>query len=136
VRRLLDDPYLLALPAAWPRPRDVTDLAERPWVDGPPGSAVRGVLDGLRVTTALPLPGAHVCREFPAALALVDGGLAAALIPALAIPDPPGRGTRLVDLPGLGTRTVSALTQASRRPPQLLTTVLDALAAAAPPRPA
>ncbi len=136
VRRLLDDPYLLALPAAWPRPRDVTDLAERPWVDGPPGSAVRGVLDGLRASTALPLPGAHVCREFPAALALVDGGLAAALIPALAIPDPPGRGTRLVDLPGLGTRTVSALTQASRRPPQLLTTVLDALAAAAPPRPA
>jgi len=131
-RRLLDDPYLLALPAAWPRPHDVTDLAQRPWVDGPHASAVRSVLDRLRATTGLPLPGTHVCLEFPAALALVDAGLAAALVPALALPDPPGPGTRLVDLPGLGARTISAYTQAPRRPAQLLTPVLDALTAAAP----
>jgi DNA-binding transcriptional LysR family regulator len=130
-RRLLDDPYRLALPAGWPRPRDVADLAERPWIDGPPGSAVRGVLDRLRATTGLPLPGAHVCLEFPAALALVDAGLAAALVPALAVPDPPNPGTRLVDVPGLSARTISAWTQASRRPTRLLATLLDALAAAA-----
>jgi DNA-binding transcriptional LysR family regulator len=129
-RRLLDDPYRLVLPVGWPPPRDIADLAEQPWVDGPPGSAVRAVLDRVRRTTGLPLPGVHVCLEFPAALALVDAGLAATLVPALALPDPLGRGTRVVDLPGLSARTISAWTQAARRPGHLLTTVLDALAAA------
>ncbi len=95
-------------------------MAERPWVDGPPGSAVRAVLDRLRATTGLRLSGRHVCLEFPAALALVDAGLAVALVPALALPDPPGPGTQLVDLPGLGARTISAYTGAARRPSQLL----------------
>ncbi len=131
--RLLDDPYLLALPAAWPPPHDVSDLAERPWVDGPPGSAVRAVLDRLRATTALPLPGAHVCLEFPAALALVDAGLAAALVPALALPSRPGPGIRLVETPGLGARTISTYTQKTRRPAPLLTTVLHALTTADAP---
>jgi DNA-binding transcriptional LysR family regulator len=135
-RRLLDDPYRLALPAVWPPPHDITDLAERPWVDGPAGSAVRGVLDRLRRTTGLPLPGAHVCLEFPAALALVDAGLAAALVPALAVPEPPGHGTQLADLPGLSARTISAWTQASRGPSRLLASVLDAFAAAATNLPA
>lgn len=128
-RRLLDDPYRLALPARWPLPHDVADLADRPWVDGPPGSAVHGVLARLRATTGLPLPGAHVCLEFAAALALVDAGLAAALVPALAVPDPPGPGTRLAELPGLSARTISAWTRQTRRPARLLTTVLDALGA-------
>jgi len=135
-RRLLDDPYRLALPTGWPRPRDITDLAQRPWVDGPPGSAVRAVLDRLRATTRLPLPGVHTCLEFPAALALVDAGLAAALVPALALPELPGPGTRLVDVPGLGARTISIWTQTTRRPARLLTTVLDALATTAPNWPA
>lgn len=135
VRRLLDDPYRLALPATWPRPRDVSDLADRPWVDGPPGSAVRGVLDRLRATTGLPLRGAHVCLEFPAALALVDAGLAAALVPALALPEQPGAGTQLVDVAGLSARTIGAYTQAVRGPAPLLATVLDALSAAAQQQP-
>ncbi|HYY12785.1 MAG TPA: LysR substrate-binding domain-containing protein, partial [Kineosporiaceae bacterium] len=130
-RRLLDDPYRLALPVAWPAPRDVADLADRPWVDGPPGSTVHEVLADLRATTGLPLPGAHVCVEFPAALALVEAGLAAALVPAMAVAGPANPHLQLADVPGLGARTVSAWTLAGRHTSPLVTVVLDALAAAA-----
>ncbi|GAA4606335.1 DNA-binding transcriptional LysR family regulator [Actinoplanes octamycinicus] len=124
--RLLDDPYRLAVPATWPVPGDIGDLADRPWVDGPPGSAVRGVLDRLRAATGLPLRGAHTCLEFPAALALVDAGLAVALVPDLAL-DP---ATHVVNLPGLGARTISAYVQRNRRLAPLLGAVLDALRSA------
>jgi len=132
--RLLDDPYRLALPLAWPPPREVGDLAQRPWVDGPAGSAVRGALDRLRTATGLPLPGAHTCLEFPAALALVDAGLAAALVPALALPATLDPATRVVDLPGLGARTISAYVQRTRRLTPLVGTTLEALHAAADAR--
>lgn len=133
---LLDDPYRLALPTEWPVPIAVTDLAGRPWVDGPPGSAVRRVLDRLRAATGLPLPGTHSCLEFPAALSLVDAGLAAALVPDLALTGAVPSGVRLSDVPGLGARRLSAV---HRTAPQQITpvvrVVIDALAtaAAAPP---
>ncbi|BBH69906.1 LysR family transcriptional regulator [Actinoplanes sp. OR16] len=125
--RLLDDPYRLALPLAWPAPADVSDLADRPWVDGPPGSAVRGVLDRLRAATGLRLPGAHTCLEFPAALALVDAGLAVALVPDLALPGTPEPATQVAGLPGLGARTISAYVQDTRRLAPLLDTTIQAL---------
>ncbi|WIN00271.1 LysR family transcriptional regulator [Actinoplanes oblitus] len=131
--RLLDDPYRLAVPLAWPVPGDVGDLADRPWVDGPAGSAVRGVLDRLRAATGLPLRGAHTCLEFPAALALVDAGLAVALVPDLALPRTPEPATQVVRLPGLGARTISAYAQRTRRLAPLLGAVLDALRTAAEP---
>jgi DNA-binding transcriptional LysR family regulator len=131
-RPLLDDPYRLALPADWPVPDEVADLAGRPWVDGPPDSAVRRVLDRLRVATGLPLPGAHSCVEFPAALALVDAGLAAALVPDLALTGHLPAGVRLISLPGLGARRISAVhrTRRSRTTP-VVGVLLDALSAAA-----
>jgi len=109
----------------------IGELADRPWVDGPPGSAVHSVLERLRASTGLPLRGAHTCLEFHAALALVNAGLAAALVPNLALPDSLAPGSKLIDLPGLGARTITALTQVSSRPNQLLAAVLDGLAVAA-----
>jgi len=132
IRWLLDDPYRLAIPLGWPPPDSLTDLIDRHWVDGPPGSAVRRVLDRLRQTSGLPLPGAHSCLEFPAALALVDAGLAAALVPDLAITHVVPQGVRLTALAGLGARSISAVHRPNRqqiRP--VVGILLDALVLAA-----
>jgi DNA-binding transcriptional LysR family regulator len=113
-RWLTDDRYRLAMPAAWPQPESLGDLQGRPWVDGPPGSAVHQALGRLRAGSGQPLPGRHSCLEFPAALALVSGGLAAALVPDLALTAPPA-GVRVVDVAGLGARRISAGYRTGRR---------------------
>lgn len=134
VRWLLDDPYRLAVPEDWTRPADVYDLADQPWIDGPEGSAVWRVLGRLRRTTGLPLPAAHSCTEFPAALSLVDAGLGVSLVPDLALAYAVPDGVRIVDLPGLGVRSIGALHRAGQpmRPAvgALLGTLAEAVDAA------
>lgn len=132
-RWLLDDRYRVALPTTWPVPTSVLDLADRPWIDGPPGSAVRQALQRLRADTTLALPGAHSCLEFPAALALVAGGLATALVPDLALAQQRPPGVRIVDLPDLGTRRINALHRTTRHITPALAAMLDALTEAAQP---
>ena len=83
---LLDDPYRVAVPAAWPVPRSLDDLASRPWISGPPGTAVQLVLDRVRRSTGLALPATHACEEFAAVLALVEAGLGASIFRPLPYP--------------------------------------------------
>ncbi|MGL5818812.1 MAG: LysR family transcriptional regulator [Phycicoccus sp.] len=135
---LIDDPYRLVMPATWPTPRSLSDVAERPWVDGPAGSAVNRVLARMRVSTGLPLVGAHTCLEFPATLALVSAGLAAALVPELALPSGPPDGVTVIDLsrlggpPALGARRISAVYRVLRREPSpVVVALLEQLTAAA-----
>jgi DNA-binding transcriptional LysR family regulator len=83
-RPLLRDEYRVVVPAAWAGRGDDEVLAG-PWVAGPPGSAARAVLDRLASAGGQRLSVVHECLEFPAALALVDAGLGAALVPELAL---------------------------------------------------
>jgi DNA-binding transcriptional LysR family regulator len=69
IRWLLDDPYRVAIPSSWATAISLADLAERPWADGPTGSAIGQALGRLRTAAALSLPAAHTCLEYPAALA-------------------------------------------------------------------
>lgn len=124
---LLDDPYRVAVPATWPAPRSLADVADRPWVSGPPGSAVQLVLDRIRRSTGLALPVAHACGEFAAVLALVEAGLGASIVPALALPVQERPGLRFVSLAEFGVRHISAVTVALRRQPPIITEVLHAL---------
>ncbi len=128
---LLDDPYRVAVPGAWPVPRSLDDLASRPWVSGPPGTAVHLVLDRVRRSTGLLLPATHVCEEFAAVLALVEAGLGASIVPALALPVEERPDLRLIGLHEFGVRHISAVTMAARRQPPLITEVLHALVEAA-----
>lgn len=105
-RWLLDDPYRLAIPATWSTPSALDDLADRPWIDGPTGSAASRNLDTLRAATGSTLTTEHWCHEFPAVLAVVAAGLGAALVPDLALTDGPPPNVRVVNLPGLGTRSI------------------------------
>jgi DNA-binding transcriptional LysR family regulator len=128
---LLDDPYRVVVPTAWPVPRRLDDLARRPWISSPPGTAVQLVLDRVRSSTGLDLPATHACEEFTAVLALVDAGFGASIVPALALPVEERPGLRVVDLPEFGVRHISAVTVATRRQPPLIIEMLHALVQAA-----
>jgi DNA-binding transcriptional LysR family regulator len=128
---LLDDPYRVVVPAAWPVPRSLEDLADRPWISGPAGTAVQLVLDRVRRSTGLELPVAHACEEFAAVLALVEAGLGVSIVPALALPVEKRPGMHLVGLSEFGVRHISAVTVATRRQPPLITEMLHALVEAA-----
>jgi DNA-binding transcriptional LysR family regulator len=117
---LLDDPYLVAVPAAWGPPTRLADLSEAAWVASSPDSAADQVLaraarpDGWRPLIA------HRALEYPAALALVAAGLGCALVPRLALPDPGSRlaqDIRAVALPGLGARRLLARHRTARYEP-------------------
>ena len=84
-RPLLRDPYRIVVPAAWAGRQDGEVLAG-PWIGGPPGSAARAALDRVAVNSRVArVEVQHECLEFPAALALVEAGLGAALVPELAL---------------------------------------------------
>jgi DNA-binding transcriptional LysR family regulator len=127
-RRVLDDRYEVAMPAAWPPPASLADLARRPWVDGPDWSAVHRVLDRLARALGAELRRDHVCLEFPAALALVEAGLCAAIVPKLALPDAPTPTVRLMALPEVGARRIGLLHRSARHEPTPASRILlDAL---------
>ena len=126
---LLDDAFRLAIPVDWPEVSDLAEIADRPWVDGPPGSALGQALARLRQTTGMAFPAAHSCSEFTAALAVVGAGLAGAFVPELALavisPQP---GVRIVTPAGIGARRLGVLYRKSRHEPTpTVRAVLDVL---------
>lgn len=114
---LLLDPYQLAVPAAWGAVDSVEALLGRPWVDGPPGSVARRSLDRIAGEHGAALERAHECLEYPAALSVVAAGLAVAVVPALALPDPPDSRVRLLPAAVLGARRLDLVHRAGRHEP-------------------
>jgi DNA-binding transcriptional LysR family regulator len=112
---LLDDPYYIAAPISWGA--DVEALLDRPWVDGSPGSAARAALDELARRYGVTLRREHECVEFPVALALVSAGLAAAVVPGLALPSAPVEGVRTLPVPAIGARKIGILHRSARHEP-------------------
>jgi DNA-binding transcriptional LysR family regulator len=114
-RHLLDDPYWIVLPARWEPVEGVAPLLRRPWVVSPRGTAARRILDRIAAQSdAGPLDARHECLEFPAALGLVLAGLAAAVVPALALPHPLPPELRVLRAPSAATRRIAAVTRAGR----------------------
>jgi DNA-binding transcriptional LysR family regulator len=131
LRHLAFDPYLLVIPAGWQvTVRSVRDLAGRPWVAGPPGTACDHAMRRLAAEAGIAIRAGDVCVEFPSVLALVAAGRGAAIIPRLALTQAQ---VTVCALPSLGGRHIAAWYQAGpARPPPATATVLDALARAAP----
>jgi len=131
LRRLAFDPYLLVIPPDWQvTVRGVGDLAGRPWVAGPPGTACDHALRRLAAEVGIAIPARDVCVEFPSVLSLVAAGRGAAIIPRLALAQAQ---VTVCALPPLGGRHIAAWHQAGPPEPAPATvTVLDALASAAP----
>ena len=127
LRQLAFDPYLLVIPPDWQvRPRSLGDLAGRPWVAGPPGTACDHALRRLAAQAGIGIPAGDVCVEFPSVLALVAAGRGAAIIPRLALGQSP---VTICALPPLGGRHIAAWHQAGPAQPAPATaTVLGTLA--------
>lgn len=129
---LYDDPFRVVVPVGWPEFDDLAGIADRPWVDGAPESAVGQAMRRVRHASTLQLPAAHRCHDFTAALLLVSAGFAAALIPELALRWAGVDRVREVVLPGLGARRIGVLYRRSRNEPTpVVRTVLDELRQAA-----
>ncbi|MGW2048968.1 LysR family transcriptional regulator [Streptomyces sp. NPDC001858] len=128
-----DDEYRVVTPVGWtPPPRTVRDLADRPWVAGPSGTACRRALERISRQYGFTARRMHTCREFPTVLALVRSGLGAAVVPTLALADAPPETVTLPTVPVAGHRRIAAVLRASPAGPDPLTSALvDALQEAA-----
>ena len=130
LRHLAFDPYLLVIPPDWQvAPRSLRDLAGRPWVAGPPGTACDHALQRLAAEAGIAIPAGDVCVEFPSVLALVAAGRGAAIVPQMTLRQDP---VTVCALPLLGGRRIAAWHQAGpAQPAPAIATVLDALVHAA-----
>ncbi|SHN47479.1 LysR family transcriptional regulator [Cryptosporangium aurantiacum] len=127
---LLDDGFRVVTPPDWGS--GVEGALTRPWVSGSPGSAARVALDRLAARYDVVLRREHECLEFPAALALVSAGLAAAVVPGLAVPAELPAGVRVLEASALGARRIGVLHRAGRHEPNpAARQVLDAITARA-----
>ncbi|MFG1924976.1 LysR family transcriptional regulator [Cryptosporangium sp. NPDC048952] len=113
--RLLDDPFRILTPPDWGP--DLNAALTRPWVGSPPGTAVHAALDRLAARHGVVLDREHEVLEYPAALALVEAGLAAAVVPGLALPAELPPGIRVLSAPALGVRRIGVLYRAGRHEP-------------------
>ncbi|GIJ49969.1 LysR family transcriptional regulator [Virgisporangium aliadipatigenens] len=104
------DPYRIAVPASWPEPTGHADLADRPWIAGPPGTASGQALERLGWSARV----AHVCVDYPTTLTLVRAGLGAAVVPALALMNEDLSGIRATRLTGAGARRLDGLITGKR----------------------
>ena len=107
LRALTFDPYLLIVPQDWAiTVHSPHDLAGRPWVAGPPGTACDHALQRLAAETGITVAADDVCVEFPSVIALVAAGRGAAIIPRLTLAGAP---VAVCSLPEIGGRYIAAL---------------------------
>ncbi|MEV6596025.1 LysR family transcriptional regulator [Actinoplanes sp. NPDC051346] len=130
--RLLDDPFHVVYPASWAPVAGVEALLGRPWTDGPPGSAAREALDRIAAAHDADLSRGHECLEFPAVVAIVAAGLAAAVLPALALPMVEPALVRILPAPEAGARRINLTHRRGRHEPSpAAELVVDAIRAQA-----
>jgi DNA-binding transcriptional LysR family regulator len=131
--RLVDDPYQIVFPRRWAAgpvrpgrqgpqahsspPAGMEALLRRPWVDGPPGSTARAAVDRIAAAYDVPLHRPHACLEFPASLAIVSAGLAAAVVPALALPAVDPAAVEVLADPAAGARRIDLVSRRGRNEP-------------------
>ncbi|WP_200302489.1 LysR family transcriptional regulator [Streptomyces adelaidensis] len=120
-----DDEYRVITPAEWsPAPRSVKDLADRPWIAGPPDTACGRALARISTQYGFTPRRVHTGLEFPTVLALVRAGLGAAVVPTLALTDAPADTVALPTVPMAGHRRIAAVWRAGRSGPEPRTTAL------------
>ncbi|MEV0562879.1 LysR family transcriptional regulator [Dactylosporangium sp. NPDC050588] len=122
-----EDPYRVVVPADWPPVLSYGDLADRPWIAGPPTSTTGQVLDRLGRERGFTPRRVHACVDYPVVLALVAAGHGATIVPDLALRDALAAGVRVTDLPVAGARRLDALVTAGRAALPAVTALLSVL---------
>lgn len=131
---VLQEPWLVIMPAATPVPTSIADLEHLTWLGVDPETAAHSVTEQVRRGLPSVAPPVHSYYDYDVALSLVAGGLGIAVVPALAVRGMMPEGVKAVSLPGLGTRTLIArhrTTMTRSEPRKEVGTVLDALIALA-----
>jgi len=121
-----DDPYRILMPATWPAPTTVTELLDVPWVGHPSGSPGRDPLTRLEASEGTPLRCDYECTEYSVAVAIVEAGLAAAIVPTLAIPRNLSPAITVLQIGDLGHRRIATHHSADRTTIGVIATI-DAL---------
>ncbi|MGW7354171.1 LysR family transcriptional regulator [Streptomyces sp. Z26] len=129
---VLEEPWLVVMPAATPVPASTADLASLTWLGVDSDTAAHAATEHARRGLPGAPPAAHSYHDYQVALSLVSGGLGIAVVPALAVRGALPEGVRAVSLPGLGTRSLIARHRTTRSEPRTeVVTVLDAIIALA-----
>lgn len=130
---VLDEPWLVAVPATSPTPATLDDLAQVTWLGVDPSAAAHRATGRVLSTFGSPPPVAHVYADSDVAISMVAGGLGVALLPSLVLLGALRReGIQAVSVAGLGTRRVTARHRSSRAEPRReVVTVLGEIVQAA-----
>lgn len=125
---LLDEPWRVVIPAAFPTPTQLADLADATWLGAEKQVAAARALVRLAGTLGRQLRTVHEFSSFEAAFALVAAGEGVAMVPALALQQDLPQGVEVVAVPGLGSRRVVARHRQTRREPgPAVSAVIDTL---------
>jgi len=114
---VMDEPWLVALPAHCPAPRTLTDLEALTWLGVVPDAAGHLVIEHVQSLLRARLPMVHQYDDYTVALSLVAEGAGAALLPALAVPPVLPPSVQVTSVPGLGTRQIIARHRATGADP-------------------
>lgn len=129
---LIDEPWRLVTPTAFPTPTQLEDLRDSAWLGPERSTAAARALARVGSQMGTTLPTRHTYYDFDVALSLVAAGQGIALVPALALQDELPEGIEVVRLPGLGSRRLVARHRETRREPGPATsTMLDEMLAIA-----
>jgi len=129
---LLDEPWRVVVPAAFPTPARLDDVRDALWLGPEPTTAAARALRRLSRTLGTTLRTRHSYYDFDVALALVAAGQGVAMLPALAVEGEMPDGVTVVPLPGLGSRRLVARHRATRHEPRpVVNAVIDEMVAAA-----
>ena len=129
---LLDEPWRVVVPAAFPTPARLDDVRDALWLGPEPTTAAARALRRLSRTLGTTLRTRHSYYDFDVALALVAAGQGVAMLPALAVEGEMPDGVTVVPLPGLGSRRLVAQHRATRHEPRpVVNAVIDEMVAAA-----
>ncbi len=132
---LLDEPWRLVIPAGFPTPTRLADVADATWLGAHPDTAAARALDRVARDLGAALRTRHLYNDFDVALALVAAERGVAILPALAVAQHGGGlpdGVTVVPLPGLGSRRLVLRHRATRREPTpIVRAVVEAMVATA-----
>lgn len=125
---VLDEPWLMTLPASVPTPSTLAELAHLPWLGVDPTAAAYAATERVLDTFEERPPVGHRYSSYDSATSMVAGGLGVALLPALAVGSLPAETVQVVAVPGTGSRHLVARHRSSRAgSSREVATVVDAI---------
>jgi molybdate transport repressor ModE-like protein len=130
---VLDEPWVVALPANAPVPATLDELAGATWLGVDPAAAAHSATARLLSGFTHAPTVTHLYSDSDVAISMVGGGLGVALLPSLALLGALRReDIQAVSMAGLGTRLILARHRSTRAEPRReVVTVLDEVVAAA-----